>query len=295
MRVELRSVTRRFGRVTALDRLSLEIPSGRRIALIGPNGSGKSTLTRILMGMIECEGDVRIDGLSPHRDHDRLAPRLAYVPQTSPQLGATVEEVIGAVAAVRGCGMAAIASVASTLDLDLGTIAGKPVRALSGGMKQKLLLSLAFASRISLLILDEPTASLDAPTRKAFFRLVEERTREATLILCSHRLEEVRHLVDHVVALDDGRLAWQGPLDEWLRASSHRLIEVTASTADASAWLRERGFNRGSGDEWACIAPRGESLMLIQELMARYGGQMDSIRVRDLEEVDSTMGRKEAP
>lgn len=228
MRVELRSVTRRFGRLIALDRLSLVIPAGRRVALIGPNGSGKSTLTRILMGMIECEGEVRIDDLSPHEDHDRLAPRLAYVPQSSPQLGAPVQEIVRAVAGVRRCDRRDISKIASELDLDLEAIAAKPVRALSGGMKQKLLLSLALATPIGLVILDEPTASLDAPTRAAFFRLVEERIGEATMILCSHRLDEVRSLVDHVVALHEGRLAWEGTLEEWLSVSRRLPVEVIA-------------------------------------------------------------------
>jgi ABC-type multidrug transport system ATPase subunit len=237
VRVELRSVSRRFGRLVALDRLSLEIPSGRRIALIGPNGSGKSTLTRILMGMIRYDGEASIDGMSPHRDRDRLAARLAYVPQTTPQLNATVEEIVSAVAAVRGCGPADVQAIASILDFDLDAVADKPIRALSGGMKQKLLLSLAFATRIGLVILDEPTASLDAPTRAAFFRLIEERTGDATLILCSHRLEEIRHLVDHVVALDEGRLAWQGPLEEWLGTWPAPPAETRTT---APVWLEAR-------------------------------------------------------
>ncbi|MBM4130834.1 ATP-binding cassette domain-containing protein, partial [bacterium] len=101
MRIELRGVNKRFGRVTALDDLTLEIPSGRRVALIGPNGSGKSTLTRVLMGILAVDGEVRLDGREPAAWRREREGRLSYVPQVAPQLGAGVGEVIAAIGAIR--------------------------------------------------------------------------------------------------------------------------------------------------------------------------------------------------
>jgi ABC-type multidrug transport system ATPase subunit len=206
MRVELRDVTKRFGGVRALESVSLDVAAGDRVALVGPNGSGKSTLVRAIMGIVHCEGTVRLDGLDPFEHRTRLAARLAYVPQIAPQLGATVGEVARAVATLRGLDPADIRSTAAEIDLDLDALGRRPVRTLSGGMKQKLLISLAFAAPVSLLILDEPTASLDKQAREAFFRLFEERAEGATLLLCSHRLDEVRRLVGRVAAVEDGRL-----------------------------------------------------------------------------------------
>lgn len=206
MEIALTHVSKRFDGVDALRDVSLAVPAGAKVALVGPNGSGKSTLVRAVMGMLRCDGAVRLDGQDPFAHRTRLAARLAYVPQTAPQLGATVGEVVRAVARLRGLDVADIRGVAAELELDLDAVARRPVRALSGGMKQKLLITLALAAPVSLLIMDEPTASLDARTRETFFRLFRERAGDATLVLSSHRFMEVRRLVDRVVALEDGRL-----------------------------------------------------------------------------------------
>jgi len=204
MRVELNDVSKHFGGVRALDGVSLHIASGERVALVGPNGSGKSTLVRAVMGMLRCRGSVRLDGEDPFLHRTRLAARLAYVPQTSPQLGATVSEVTRASAALRGLDPSRIHEVAGELDLDLGALARRPVRELSGGMRQKLLIALALVAPASLLIMDEPTASLDREARQTFYRIFNERTAGATLLLCSHRLDDLHHLVDRVVVMEGG-------------------------------------------------------------------------------------------
>ncbi len=295
MRIELRDLSRRFGRLTALDRLSLEIPSGRRVALIGPNGSGKSTLTRVLAGMLAYDGEARIDGLSPMSDRPRLAQRMVYVPQAAPQLGASVSEIVAAVATVRGLETTAIERTAARLDLDIAAVARKPVKALSGGMKQKLLLSLAFAADAELILLDEPTASLDAPTRAAFYALAEEKGRGATLLLCSHRLEEVRHLVDTVIALEEGRLAWQGPVSEFLSRSSHALIEVRARDSEASDWLRAKAFQPGRAGAWSRLVLQSDSVALLREILSGLNGGIEGIRVHDLDAVDAAAEADRSP
>ena len=102
MRIEVRGVSKRYGRVTALDGVSFELAPRSRVALVGPNGSGKSTLNRILMGLVACQGSVRLDGRCPFRERVALAREMAYVPQIAPQLAAPVDEVVRAIARVRG-------------------------------------------------------------------------------------------------------------------------------------------------------------------------------------------------
>jgi ABC-2 type transport system ATP-binding protein len=216
MRVEVKEAAKRYGKVEALRGVSLEIPAGRRVALVGPNGSGKSTLLRAMLGLIDCEGTVLLDGRSPYDDRVELARRLAYVPQVAPALGATVKEVIDLVTLTRGLPRGAIAEVAKKLSLDVEAIRARPFRNLSGGMKQKLLLATAFAARPALLVLDEPTASLDAGTRERFFELCEALAPQTTVLLCSHRIEELRQLAQHVVALEDGRITFEGTAEEYL-------------------------------------------------------------------------------
>ncbi len=286
MRIELRNVRKRFGRTEALRGIDLTLPSGRRVALIGPNGSGKSTLLRGLLGLLECDGEVLLDGRSPYDDRVELARKLAYVPQIAPQLSASVEEVVRLVALTRELELARIAAFAERLGLDLREIGKRPFRNLSGGMKQKLLLAFAFASRATLLVLDEPTASLDAGTRERFFELFEEVGEETTLLLCSHRLEELRHLADHVVALEEGRLAYDGSAAAFLGGRGMSVVEVLPNSAHAADWLQRRGFRTGVQGWWIRTVSQAEKLRLVPEMSEQLSGSLGNLLVRDLESVE---------
>jgi|SoiMethySBSTD1v2_1073268.scaffolds.fasta_scaffold266747_2 ABC-type multidrug transport system ATPase subunit len=218
MRIELRGARKRFGKVEALRGIDLTIPGGRRVALVGPNGSGKSTLIRALLGLVDCEGEVRIDGPNPYESRVELARRLAYVPQIAPALGASVNELVALVCLTRELPRAEVERMAERLALDLASVGRRPFRNLSGGTKQKVLLAIAFASHPELLVLDEPTASLDEDARRRFLELCGELPASTTVILCSHRLEEVSHLTDHVLALHEGQVRYDGPAAGYVSA-----------------------------------------------------------------------------
>ena len=207
MHVEIRGARKRFGKLEVLKGIDLDIPRGERVALVGPNGSGKSTLIRALLGLIDCEGTILLDGHAPYEARIEVAKRLAYVPQVAPALGASPRELIELVCLTRGLTYAAVEKNAARLDLSLAEIERRPFRNLSGGMKQKVLLAIAFAAQPSLLVLDEPTASLDEATRQTFFAMCNELPADTTMILCSHRVEEVSLLTRKVVALKEGRSA----------------------------------------------------------------------------------------
>ncbi|WP_163996253.1 ABC transporter ATP-binding protein [Pyxidicoccus caerfyrddinensis] len=290
MRIELKAVRKRFGGAEALKGITLSVPSGRRVALIGPNGSGKSTLLRSLLGLVECEGEVRLDGRSPFEDRLEVARRLAYVPQVAPQLGAPVEDVVALVARTRALAPEAIARLAARLELDVDALRGRPFRALSGGMKQKLLIALALASDASLLVMDEPTASLDARARERFFALCEEQAPGRTLVLCSHRLEELRHLAGHVVSLDDGRVTYDGPAEDFLAGRGLAVVEVATGSAEAAGWLEARGFRTGLRGWWVRTLSQAEKRELVPELAHELGRGMSDLRVRDVETVEVSHG-----
>jgi ABC-2 type transport system ATP-binding protein len=129
---------------------------------------------------------------------------------------------VRAVAELRGVDIREIHRLASALELSLDEVRTRPVRALSGGMKQKLMIALALASPVSLLVLDEPTASLDTRAREAFFSLYAERAGHATLLLSSHRVDEVERLADRVIGLEGGRVAFDVP------AGSREVIDCLA-------------------------------------------------------------------
>jgi ABC-2 type transport system ATP-binding protein len=287
MRVEARSLRKAFGKAVALRGVDLDVASGRRVALIGPNGSGKSTLIRALLGLVACEGDVRIDGLSPWRDRLATARRTAYVPQVAPHLAAPVGELVRATCSVRDLPPLEVERVADRLSLDLGALRKQPFRNLSGGMKQKLLLSLGLAARAGLLVLDEPTASLDAEARDRFFDLCGEISPATTILLCSHRLEEIEHLVDDVVALHEGRVRHAGSAEDWLRVRSRSLVEVKLKDRSREPALGRLGFAEGRSGWWWRSAGRAEAVALASTIALQVGEAVEDIVVRHVERVDS--------
>ena len=291
MLVELRDVEKRFGKVAALRSVTLQLPSGSRTALIGPNGSGKSTMVRALMGMLSVGGSIRFDGEVATEDRSSLARRIAYVPQIAPRLAAPVRDVVRAVAGLRGEGADAVAAVASRLGLDLLEIGKRPFRALSGGQRQKVLAALAMVSGAELLLLDEPTASMDPRSRGEFFALVEALPTTVTVVLCSHRLDEVRRLVDRVVVLEEGRVGWQGSAQSYIEEHATAVIEVCAGGADADAWLSAQGFTRGAAGWWSRSLPVHERARLLGEIGRNLNGQLRDVMARDVERLEPS--RKE--
>ena len=290
MKVELAHVRKRFGRVTALDDVTLQLAEGSRVGLIGPNGCGKSTLTRVVMGMLAAEGSVTVGGLSPFADRVRVAERLAYVPQSAPALAADVRGLVRAIATVRGIVPAAIAARGRELGLDVEAVGDRPLRALSGGMKQKLMIALAMAAPdASLVVMDEPTAGLDAASRERFYTVCGAIRPTTTLLLCSHRLEELQHLIDHVVLLDDGRVAWMGSLDAFLARRATTVLEMRATSDAPVRWLRANGFVAGAGSWWRKTIPRADKAEELQRLTTQLRGDLADLLVRDVEQVDGAV------
>lgn len=286
MRVELQVVSKRFGRVQALRDVTLALPSGSRTALVGPNGSGKSTMTRILMGMLTCEGEVRLGDLGTDTDRAALSRRIAYVPQIAPRLAAPVRDLVRAVVRLRHLDPRRVDDIAAAFELDLAALAARPFRALSGGMRQKLLATLALAAAAELLLLDEPTASMDAGSRAMFFRLLDQQPRSTTVVLSSHRLDEIRRLVDHVVVLDEGRVAYDGGASAYLAAHAEAVVEVAAAGDDAAAFLRQRGFVAGNGSWWSCSVPAGGRARLVADVMRGLNGKVTDVMARDVERLE---------
>jgi ABC-type multidrug transport system ATPase subunit len=208
------------------------------------------------------------------------------VPQAAPQLGAPVADVLRAIARVRALPRARVERAADAFDLPLGALAGRPFRSLSGGTKQKLLLAIALAAEASLLILDEPTGSLDARARERFFEEFEALPRETTLVLCSHRLDEIRPLVQRVLQLHEGRVAYDGPADPFLARSGLATIDVWADGVDAAEWLARRGFRLGAAGGWHRTVASEAKVSLLAELAAQLGPRLRNLNARDLEAID---------
>lgn len=204
--IDVCSVSKSFGPLRVLSDVTLRIEPGERVAFIGSNGSGKTTLLRAILGLVRVQGVITIGGVDVARDPLRALRRVAYIPQVAPPLEAPVREVVVASSRLRGIRPERVAECAARLGLSLPACEGSRFRDLSGGMKQKLLAAMALASDAEVMICDEPTANLDVAARGSFFDEMRARAAGRTVVLCSHRVEEVKKLVTRVVELEEGRV-----------------------------------------------------------------------------------------
>jgi ABC-2 type transport system ATP-binding protein len=186
--------------------ISLNIGLGERIALIGSNGAGKTTLIRCLLGEYTHDGSVAINGLDPRNNRTAVLGNIGFVPQLPPPLKMPVGQLIDFSAALCGTNPARIHDIARRLGLDVDGILSRQFVRLSGGMKQKLLIAIALGREAKVLVMDEPAANLDPEARKIFFDLLAERLDDATMIISSHRLDEVSALVNRVIEMDMGKV-----------------------------------------------------------------------------------------
>jgi zinc transport system ATP-binding protein len=205
----------------ALSGIDLQIRSGDVVALIGPNGSGKSTLVRGLLGLTPVlSGRIELFGVAAERFSQRY--RIGYVPQRHTVGGAipsTVEEVVssGRLARRRWFARPSVHDRAAVLDaieaVGLSDRRRTAVATLSGGQQRRALIARALASQPDMMIMDEPTAGVDAENQAGLIstlgKLVEA---GLTLLIVTHEIEPMLPLLTRVVALDSGRLSHDGPV-----------------------------------------------------------------------------------
>lgn len=204
--LEASDVAKHFGGVKALRGVSLTIREGEIYGLIGPNGAGKTTLIRCLLGEYTFDGSVSISGLDPRTNRTVVLGKIGFVPQLPPPLKMPVGQLIDFSASLCGTDPKRIHDIAKRLGLDVDAILSRQFVRLSGGMKQKLLIAIALGRDAQVLVMDEPAANLDPEARKIFFDLLAERLQDTTMIISSHRLDEVSSLVNRVIEMDMGKV-----------------------------------------------------------------------------------------
>ena len=219
--IETDSLGVRLGGVRIVEGVGAEVAAGEWVTLIGPNGAGKSTFLRALAGLVPYEGSARIAGGEvselPRRE---LARRLAFVPQTPllpPAMRVSEYVLLGRTPYLGSFGYEGkhdLAAAQRALDqLDLGRLAGRPLRTLSGGEQQRAVLARALAQEAPLLVLDEPTTSLDIGRQQQVLEIVAElrERHELTVLSAMHELTLATQYGDRLLLLAGGRLVAAGP------------------------------------------------------------------------------------
>lgn len=217
LRVE--GLSKRYGRIVAVEGLTFTVAPGEVIALWGPNGAGKTTVLKCILGLLSYTGRVHVAGHDAHDDGKAARRALGYMPQAVAfHDDLTVAETVSFYARIKGLPPAR--TEARLASLGLAEHAAKPVGALSGGLRQRLALAVALLADPPLLLLDEPMSNLDAAGREFVVRLLDELRQHGTaIVLTSHRLEEIEALAARVLVLNGGQPAFVCPPHEL----AHRL------------------------------------------------------------------------
>ncbi len=234
--LSLHDVTKRFGGLTANQDVSFTVDAGQIVGLIGPNGAGKTTALKAILGLIPFEGELRVLGMDPRTQRDELMRDVCFIADVAvlPRW-IRVREAIEFVAGVHP------RFDAARCDRFLANTQLKPemrVRELSKGMIVQLHLALVMAIDAKLLVLDEPTLGLDILYRKQFYqRLLEDYFDEQkTILITTHQVEEVEHILTDVMFIRDGKIVLDAPMED----VGERFVEVLvdADKTDAARALK---------------------------------------------------------
>jgi ABC-2 type transport system ATP-binding protein len=245
--LQIDSVVKRFGEVTAVDGISLDVPERACLGLLGPNGAGKSTLIRSIVGRVRPDsGSVRIFGQPASSAAARK--ELGWVPQELalyPLLtGRENLDAFGRYQGLRGEGLRD--AIQWCLEwASLADRADSVVKTLSGGMRRRLNMAAGLIHRPRIVLLDEPTVGVDPQSRNHIFEMVEAlRAEGATIIYTTHYMEEAERLCDRIAIVDHGRIIAEGTKDDLVAKSfgtrSDVLMRLDAAS-NAAAWTASRG------------------------------------------------------
>ena len=213
--IRLRGVTKRFGPITAVDGLDLDVPAGTCVGLLGPNGAGKSTTMKMLTAQaIADEGQLEVLGYTLPRESKQARAECGVVPQLDNlDTTLTVEQNLYVFAWLYRLGRGERrAAVERALEIaNLNARRDTRVDELSGGMRRRLLIARALVHRPRLVLLDEPTVGLDPQVRQELWALIDSlRTEGVSILMSTHYIEEAERLADTVTIMAEGRAVVTG-------------------------------------------------------------------------------------
>ncbi len=248
--LDIRQISKRYRQLQALDAVDLRVEQGEFFALLGPNGAGKTTLISIMAGLTGADsGSIEVMGHDVVRDFRHARRALGIVPQ---------ELVFDPFFTVREClrlqsGYFGLRHNDDWIDevmanLDLSNKADVNMRALSGGMKRRMLVAQALVHRPPVIVLDEPTAGVDVELRQTLWQFIQQLNRAGhTILLTTHYLEEAEALCNRIAMLKQGKLIALDSTENFLKHhAGHRIqlqLDSTPSAHLASSW-QALGENR---------------------------------------------------
>lgn len=205
--IKIENLSKKFNSQIVIEDINLDMQIDDSIIITGQNGAGKTTLIRSILGeYIPTSGSVHIGGFNPIKNRQEALSSIGFVPQLPPPIKLNVKELIRYASSSGGAEYSKVVKVCEEMDLDLKEHESKIFFKLSGGMKQKLLISIALSRSPKVFIFDEPTANLDPKGREVFYKIVKEIRSDKLLIFISHRIEEMSNLVNRQIDMDLGKV-----------------------------------------------------------------------------------------
>ena len=281
--MSLRGVSKHFGGLIALDRVDLDIRPAEIFALLGPNGAGKTTLISVVAGLLRAaQGTATVLGRDVVRDYRFTRRAVGLVPQEinfDPFF--TVEETLRIQAGYFGVRLAPERLEAILSALGLAEKRHTNTRALSGGMKRRLLIGKALVHEPRVLFLDEPTAGVDVELRQQLWSYVRRlRAGGTTIVLTTHYLDEAEELADRVGVIDRGRLLVVEEKEALMRRHAGRALRLSlrSSLAEVPEPLRTLGARlEAGGRALAVTVPPGTSFGPVLAAAAAAGLPVDDL------------------
>ena len=226
--IDVKKLTKKFNKFTALDDLNLQFTDSKSIALIGPNGCGKTTLIKCILGLNVIEtGDILVDGKSVKEDF-RYRENIGYMPQIGryPE-NMTIGQTIQMIKDTRKISASEL-DTELLQDFALENLYHKKMRTLSGGTTQKVSAVLAFMFNPKIIILDEPTAGLDPLSSEILKKkIIKEKNKGKLIIITSHLLSELDEIISEVVFMNEGRIIVQQSVEDLM--TEHKTEKISES------------------------------------------------------------------
>jgi ABC-2 type transport system ATP-binding protein len=205
--IQVKNLTKKFSSHISLDNVNIEFNKNEYIALMGPNGAGKTTLIRSILGYYHPDnGEVLINALNPIKERTKVLEHISFVPQLPPPIKLSLNELMQYIEASSNVDKELITYYANEMKLNIKENLNKSFFKLSGGMKQKMLIAISLAKKSNIIIYDEPTANLDPKARDDFYRLLKQNEDDKILLFVTHRLDEVKEIVNRQIYMDLGKI-----------------------------------------------------------------------------------------
>jgi lipooligosaccharide transport system ATP-binding protein len=265
--IRLRGFVKRFGGITAVDGLDLDVPYGKCVGLLGPNGAGKSTTMKALTAqVIADEGELEVLGYRLPGDSKQSRAEMGVVPQLDNlDVSLTVEQnLLVFTHLYRVPGGERKDAIERALSIaNLGDRRASKVDELSGGMRRRLLIARALLHRPRLLLLDEPTVGLDPQVRQELWALIDRlRSEGVSILMSTHYIEEAERLCDSVTIMSHGKAVAVGPphtlIDEHAGPEAIEVYGPPARLTEVEADARARGWStRRTGTSVAILRAGG--------------------------------------